>query len=464
MAEIKHFVVLMLENRSFDSMLGRLDGAITGLDGLNPLAANVIGAQSFPAGGNISTQSPMTVPTPDPGESFDDMNQQIFGDKNGRKNGLPATMSGFAANYVAQKKPNSTDIYDPAAVMYAYTEDQVHVLHTLAKSFAVSDRWFASAPCQTWPNRFFAHTGTCLGIVDNDKFMPAGEVPFSAPSIFASLQTANIPWGVYFHDIPQSVLIKDVMPYATEHYHTFDQFIVDAKTGVLPGYSFIEPRYFADIVTGAPPNDQHPPHNVSFAEQLIFDVYSAVRASPLWESTLLLITYDEHGGCYDHVPPPSAVSPDGKVDAKSGFAFDSYGVRVPAVVISPWMAPGTVLRASDGSPPFDHTSIIRTVRDLFGLSTPLTKRDETAPSLLPFLTLAAPTNGGPANLANPNAKADRTLLQEIGASSANVFQNTLGDAMELLANEQPSLIPTGAGTVAEVGTKAKINLGKLLGF
>jgi phospholipase C len=146
------------------------------------------------------------------------------------------------------------------------------------------------------------------------------------------------------------------------------------------------------------PNDQHSPHDVIFGEQLIASVYNTVRQSPLWDSTLLVITYDEHGGCYDHAPPPLAVSP-GDNRLHDGFAFDRYGVRVPAVIISPYIEPGTILRSAAASLPhvgppypYDHTSVIATLRKCFNLGGALTNRDNAAPDLDAVLRLDSPTN------------------------------------------------------------------------
>src|SRR5262249_12629106 len=162
------------------------------------------------------------------------------------------------------------------------------------------------------------------------------------------------------------------------------------------------PRYFPDIATCTPPNDQHPPYDVRFGEKLIYDVYTALRASPRWEKTLLLITYDEHGGCYDHLPPPRATPPDGATNNDYGFTFDRYGVRVPALVISPWVEPGSVLSPlTESGVPFDHTSIIKTVRELFPFPDHFGDREAVAPSLLKYLRLPGPTNMGPDALPRP---------------------------------------------------------------
>ena len=165
-----------------------------------------------------------------------------------------------------------------------------------------------------------------------------------------------------------------------------------------PTYSFIEPRYFTSRRHQTVPNDQHPPHNMVYGEQLIAAVYNAVRSAPTWPRTLLVIVYDEHGGCFDHVPPPAAVPPGEPYP--DGFRFDRYGIRVPAVIVSPYVAPGSIIRPPLGlvgapTPPFDHCSIQATLHRLFDLGSPLTPRVAAAPDLTSALSLNEPENNGP---------------------------------------------------------------------
>lgn len=430
MADIQHVVVLMLENRSFDSMLGWLyphDPDYRGLtlNESNTYANTTFGVWNAPGGMDPDTAG---TPKPDPGESFVDMNEQLFGRPPVPG---PATMSGFAANYATQP-PSSHGPFNPRSVMHYFTPEQVPVISTLAKAFGVCDQWHASAPCQTWPNRFFVHTGTARGHVDNHTFL----VPFPAESLFHRLQKAGKTWRVYFHDMPQSVLLGDIWIYALFHYRLISQFLADAHTGNLPQYSFIEPRYFSDLFLNNIPNDEHPPHNVIYGERLIAQVYNAVRTSPCWKSTLLVITYDEHGGCYDHVVPPRAVSPD--AHNEYGFNFDRYGVRVPAVIVSPYVPPGSKIRSPDGNPyPFDHTSIIATVRKVFGLGGPLTARDGVAPDLMSALSLAVPTNDGPPSI-------DPSLLQPLPKEvedRAGVPPNGIQSSLSAAAAALPSAPP-----------------------
>src|SRR5271169_3337123 len=446
MADIEHVVVLMLENRSFDCMLGRLYPNDPDYDGLTLNESNTYGGSGFGVW-NDASMSAVTacIPDPDPGEMFTDMNLQLFGDE-GRTQS-PPTMSGFAQSYATQ---TTKGVFAASEVMHYFTPEQVPVISTLAKAFGVCDRWHASAPCQTWPNRFFAHTGTSLGYVDNHEF----PIPYGAPSLFRRLEDNDKTWRVYFHDMPQSLLLKDIWLYADSHYRLFQQFLADAHTGSLPNYSFIEPRYFTDLFKSFIPNDEHPPHNIVYGEQLIAAVYNAVRSSPCWKQTLLIITYDEHGGCYDHVPPPAAIPPDGIIANPYNFNFDTYGVRVPAVIVSPYMPPGSKVRPplnADGSEtPFDHTSIIKTVRELFTLGGALTMRDDAAPSLMGALSLAAPNNDGPPIISAALAQPLPAQLAARAAAVPNGMQASLAAAAANLPSSPPAAEEMIAGSAMPV--------------
>ena len=420
--DIRHVVVLMLENRSFDCMLGMLRPGDEDLDGLSGHETNVW----QPAGGASQTVSvwndptidaqAFSIPDPDPGESFADIAQQIGG-----VNGVPP-MGGFAANYMAQPAVSGSP-RDPRAVMHYFVPYQVPVISRLAAAFGVADRWHAAAPCQTWPNRFFAHTGTSGGSVDNTRL-------FEGETVFNRLQEAGESWRVYFHDIPQAAALERLLPLALTHFLRFDHFLSDAASGGLPAYSFIEPRYFD--LAGTIPNDQHPPHNVAYGELLIAAVYNALRTSPLWHQSLLIVTYDEHGGCYDHVLPPAATPPGDA--ASNGFRFDRFGVRVPAVIVSPYVQAASLIRPSSVTP-FDHTSIIATLRALFRLG-PLTPRDAAAPSLLETL-MSTPDNDGPASIIAPKPA--------IGSAAMLAAQQRqpMNDLQRSLATMAPGLIARG---------------------
>jgi phospholipase C len=436
--DIRHVVVLMLENRSFDSMLGMLWPGRADFDGLsgnetNPLHSpgqptQIIGVRAAP------TAVAVGMPDPDPGEHFTDITMQLRGlTDSGDPGSGPPDMSGFVDNYMRQ--PAATPPRDPFAVMHYFTPDQVPVISQLARAFGVSDRWHASAPCQTWPNRFFVHTGTANGFVDNSP----EQLPFEMKTVFERLTEVGQSARVYFHDIPQSATLSGLWQDATGYFREFENdFAADAAAGTLPAYSFIEPRYFPNPLLGTLPNDEHPPHNVTDGEALIATVYNAVRNGPGWKQTLLVITYDEHGGCYDHVIPPAATPPDD--ERPDGFDFSTFGVRVPAVIVSPYVPAASVIRPL-GETPFDHTSVIATLRALFNIGS-LTKRDAAAPNLLAALNDQV-SNDGPASIAAPVMAPLPEQMAQAGVKSPNDLQRSLTAA----AAQLPT---TGANVAAHI--------------
>jgi phospholipase C len=240
-------------------------------------------------------------------------------------------------------------------------------------------------------------------------------------------------WRVYFHDFSIASLIQYVFKsHFSKHrmvcnFDTSDHgtdtksptFAEDVQNQTLPKYSFIEPRY-AIGKNNLQPNDNHPPFDVRYGETLVGTIYNLLRASEYyWPRTLLIITYDEHGGCYDHVIPPKAVPPEGtQLRDASKFKFDRYGPRVPAILVSPYIPAGSIVRpanfsynqgkgtsTTNGGPPFDHTSVIKTIVECFNISggtAYVTKRDKIAPSLADALSLGvANMNNGPINVPLP---------------------------------------------------------------
>ena len=415
--QIDHFVVLMLDNRSFDNLFGRLYPAGPDFDGLSGQEENPDGQGNLiRVWSDSAATEGLWLPTPDPGEHFADINEQLFGAR--APNGEPA-MNGFVTNYARQTGSAARDI------MHGFQPEQLPALSALAQAFAVCDHWFASAPCQTWPNRFFVHTGTAGGYENNSPT----HFPYLMPTIFNALE-GNTPegWKIYFHDFPQALTLSRLWGHL-DRFARFDQFLADARQGALPSYVFIEPRYFADQDW---PNDMHPPHHIGYGDQLVAQVYQALRNSPCWASTLLLITFDEHGGCYDHVPPPSAPPPEAPRQDQV-FAFDRFGVRVPTVVVSPYIKPGTVFRCD--AQPYDHTSVIKTLRRRFGIAAPLTQRDARAPDLEQVLSLTAPSNPGPRDIRPlPSLVSDDpAALDRARLAPLNDFQSALHSAAAHLA-------------------------------
>ena len=381
----------MLENRSFDNVLGRLYPKSDRFDGLamdewNPWHKEDGTVERVPVWSSGEVHPP-DLPGEDPGEFFTDMKTQLHGLNPSEQ----PTMNGFVDNYMRQPRRNRRA--DPRSVMHVYRPEQLAATALLARSFGVSDRWFASAPCETWPNRYFLHCGTAGGYVNNERSRFPRRWPRFMPTIFRRLERCGYSWKVYFHDLPQAATLVELWPRIPSRFCFFDpQFAADVRGGRLPSYSFIEPRYYASIRHAALPNDQHPPHDLQDGEALVASVYNVLRSAPTWPRTLLIILYDEHGGCYDHVPPPPAVSPGGPYP--DGFRLDRYGVRVPAVLVSPYIPAGSVVRAA-GPWPFDHCSVQSTLHRLFELGQPLSPRVAAAPDVLTALTLREPENAGP---------------------------------------------------------------------
>ncbi len=192
-----------------------------------------------------------------------------------------------------------------------------------------------------------------------------------------------------------------------------EQFASDCQNNSLPKYSLIEPRYTSHLGT---PNSNHPPYDMTYGEILLADVYNTIRNSPSWESTLLIVTYDEHGGCYDHMMPAFNATPPGKgwtLPKTSWFPFNRFGVRVPSLLISPYIQAGSVIRPDGyhyGETPYDHTSVIATINERFGSGT-LTNRDAKAPSLASALTLSSSNmNNGPQNVTPPTVSNENASM------------------------------------------------------
>ncbi|HUD75451.1 MAG TPA: alkaline phosphatase family protein [Terracidiphilus sp.] len=377
---LKHIVVLMMENRSFDHMLGSLKAVNPQIDGVDGTQYNL------DTQGNKVLVQPLaefqSQLDPDPDHHFPAVDQQIFaGDQSATR---VATMQGFVQSYFQQQQ----DVAHSHKIMYYFSADKLPVLTSLATNFAVFNRWFASIPGPTICNRAFAHYGTSFGQVGMSMFYPQGK------SIYERLQDAGHTAKLYYFDQASSTMeVVNLLQHQPQLFGTYDQFLADCKSGTLSDYSFIEPNYTDhDSDDGEQlASDQHPDHNIQAGELYIASVYNAIVSNPaLWASTVLLVVYDEHGGIFDHVPPP-ACTPDGHSAGPADtqlsytFNFDRLGVRVPAILISPWIPKGTVVGADRV---FEHASIPATVSSHFiGNYTASTAREQSAQTFLDLLSL-----------------------------------------------------------------------------
>lgn len=423
-----HLVVVMGENRSFDNILGYLynpdappssgtfDGLAFGNYANTATDGTAVAAHRYSG----ATDRIMSQPNPDPGEEYPHVNTQLFGVQdeanlgkdvgdmthpyNAPATGQTATMDGFVRDYEADlathlKRAPTTEERDQ--IMGSFDPAMLPVLSTLAREFGVFDRWFCAVPSQTFCNRSFFHASTSHGFVTNKhgggyrKWLDAA----ASPTVFNRLEAAGLNWRIYFDKLQlvsfTGILHAPVLEkyWKTDHFATMEQFYDDVKNGTLPEYSFVEPRMMFNH------NDFHPPvgevresevdgtavwngaiSDARAGEALIHDIYSAVRTSTSkkgsnYLNTSLLITFDEHGGTYDHVAPPQATPPDASGAGEMGFTFDRLGCRVPAIFVSAHTKRGSVF-----SKEMHHGALAATLTERFGLE-PLTRRDDGARTL-----------------------------------------------------------------------------------
>jgi phospholipase C len=320
---------------------------------------------------------------------------------------LPAVNDrGFVANY---RTALGTDGFTASAanlsaVMQTFQAGQLPGLTALAQKFVLCDHWYCEVPGPTMPNRLYIHAATSAGWARNDW-----SVPLDSVTIYEQLQNSGRTWAVYYSDQNEVAQYTRINGQRANFKLFESNFSADAGAGRLANYNFIIPR-FAGSATDGPVTSMHPPQDVRPGDQLVSDVYAALRAGPQWPKSLLAVTFDEHGGYFDHGDPPAAVNPDGIDSPAPGdrasfapkFAFNRLGLRVPTLLASPYLPRGAVC-----SSPLQHTSVLVTVRKLFGMSGPLTKRDAAA---APFdnLFLPTPRTDAPMSLA-PSAPPPPTV-------------------------------------------------------
>jgi phospholipase C len=431
LGRIQHIVQLMLENRSLDQMLGFLyadSGNVSPqgspFDGLTGKEANPDDTGQLVAVFQIppTRTHPYEMPGANPAEGFLNTNLQLFSTSTPPPGATP-TNQGFVVSFegaIASDrakgyKDTSRDV-TPPDIMGSYTPALLPILSGLARGFAVCDVWHSSAPSETIPNRAFAAAGTSQGHVSNSA------KSFTCPSIYGRLSDKGVDWAIYGYSAAPLTRtdFPDTKSANASHFGLFTDFQKRAAAGTLPPYTFLEPSW------SAAGNSQHPNYDVAAGEVLIHDVYTALRNGPAWASTLLIITYDEAGGTYDHAPPPGDAAPpgDGTV-GELGFDFTRFGVRVPAILVSPLIAAGTVYRSAG---PIDHTSVLKTIQERWG-TVSLTARDAAAASLADVLTLAEPRTDDP--------------LQGIAPPAAKVISpsDTAPSPLELIHAERVAALP-----------------------
>ena len=416
---IEHVVVVMMENHSFDNYLGLLsrrgqpasDGFAVDNSGrptaTNPTAGGAIRAFHMP------TECQMEF---SPSQAWTATLQSING---GAMNGFVKASGDVAMGY-----------WDDRDLPFYYS---------LARTFALANRWFSSATVQTYPQRRFLMAGTAYSLIGSD--LPGvNDPPPPNGTIFERLNHYGISWRDYFTDLPQIAIIPAAAKANLSHLAPIAQFYADAAAGTLPAVSLVDPDFgLADAIGSRLPflpppsqvnaqgSDEENPQNVEIGEQFVESVVNAVIHSPQWPKTLLVWLYDEHGGYYDHVPPPRAIPPD-SIPPKLGphdlpGRYDIYGIRVPAVVVSPWARAASVSNVVH-----DHTSILAFIEQKWNLPA-MTYRDANAASLADFLDfrrpalLEPPTLSAAANAltaacstADPHAPVERVAATSVTAA------------------------------------------------
>ena len=395
-----HIVVVMMENHSFDNLLGALHrSGQPKAQGLKIDAKGVAhNSNPGPEGPVYSFPLPTTAQSPTVTQTWNATHEQI---DEGR-------MDGFVRS-VASDEP-----------MGYWTEDVLPFAYSFARTFTLANRWFCSAPCQTYPNRRFLMAGTAYGDIATDT-ESLEDAPPPNGTIFDRLHAYGISWRNYFTDLPQTAIIPSIIEKYPANLAQVSQFFVDCAAGTLPSVSFVDPEFgvLSDIgepLTKVPGleaigaklessgGDEESTQDMAYGEYWAYLLVNAVLHSPAWPRTLLVYMYDEHGGYYDHVPPPPAIAPDsiapqlGPEDAPGGY--DLYGPRVPGIVASPYSKPNAVTNVVH-----DHTSVLATIEAKWNLPA-LTYRDANAKTVEDFLDLGNAAFLEPPTIAEPPAPVE----------------------------------------------------------
>jgi phospholipase C len=415
-----HVVLAMFENRSFDNLLGHLYGpeddktfeGVIGKELSNPIPEWAEhGAERKTVPYTIGTD--MDAPNPDSGEEYFHTNVQLFNVleeqnrfKTGEEVGAPwnapepgavPTMDGFVTDYISTftaEMGRQPTYEEYAQIMTGYTLEQVPVLNGIARGFGVFDHWFCEVPSQTFMNRSFWTAATSSGFVVNKPVSNFTQLN-TAETLFERLEAHGRTWKVYVQE-PMALSFTGMihMPRLKDRLATnfvpYSEFEQDAANGTLPDFSLIEPNLTAGhsdyhpacaraLLAGGVEVPVDPPSSIRGGEAFLARIYDAIRlaASPDGSNaynTTFFIGWDEPGGTYDHVPPgpvppPDPSAPTGQMD----FKFDRSGYRVPAIIVSPWVDEGIVINEE-----YRHTSMIATLRKVWGLGDAFTDRDAAA--------------------------------------------------------------------------------------
>jgi phospholipase C len=370
MHQIKHIVVLMMENQSFDGVLGMVPHQVptrSYVDGLTFKGGRIVNSNPGPNGHPLRAKlfaSPCQLRK----EPNQDWNASHAAYNNGRMDG-----------FVTASGPVAMRVWDQSYLPFTYA---------LARHFPIGERYFCSALCQTYPNRRFFFCGTASGLIATNG--ETATTPAANGTIFDRFDAHNVDYAVYYQNLPSWAIVPGALakPGRQARQHHFDQFYADVSAGRLPQFTFLDPDYNT--------TSEEDPQNIQVGEDFLSRVVRAILHAPTWKHTALFITYDEHGGYYDHVPPPRAIKPDSIAPRLSPGdlpgAYDRYGFRVPLFVVSPWAKAGyssTVVQ--------DHTSMLAFIERKWNLPA-MTFRDANAAPMTDYFDFTAPAFASPPKL------------------------------------------------------------------
>ncbi len=360
MPEINHIVVLMMENHSFDNILGLASDQIHGrkaVDGLTLHHGRPVNFNRDVAGHKYYARhaSSPCQPNSEPSQAWDASHQSF---DHGRNDGFVRASGQVAMDY-----------WDKRDVPYTYS---------LAKHFPIGERYFCSALAQTYPNRRFFFAGTASGLISTS--VATLTTPAANGTIYDRLDAHGISYGNYYQEVPSWLIVPGILshPGRSAREHRMAQFYVDVAAGRLPQFTFVDPNYTT--------TSEENPQDIQVGEQFVARVINALIHAPTWKHTVIFLTYDEHGGYYDHVPPPRAIKPDsippmlGPGDVRA--AYDRYGFRVPLIVVSPWARRGYISRVVQ-----DHTSMTAFIERKWNLPA-MTFRDANADPMIDYFDFA----------------------------------------------------------------------------
>ena len=382
---IDTIVVLMQENRSFDHYFGQI---------------HFEGQKKVRAVPPNASNPDFTDPSASPIGRVHKTEYCESADLDHSWNGTHTEWDGGAMDQFTLANQDDSDPNGSRSMGY-YDRADLTYYYALYSTFAMGDRYFASVLSQTFPNRFYLLAGTSFGHIRND--FPTGDPinDFAQRTVFNLLDDAGVTWKVYFSQIPFADEFSYVRNHVPGNVVPIDQYFVDAQAGTLPQVSFVDPIFIAQANVES---DEHPPSNIQVGQSFVAQVVNALMDGPQWARSALFLSYDEHGGFYDHVPPPPACVPDDvppMLEAgDTPGAFDRYGIRVPFVVVSPYARRHYVSHRV-----YDHTSILRFIETRFDLPA-LTRRDANADPGLRLFKFAKPSFATPPAL--PDATIDAT--------------------------------------------------------